>query len=161
MSMQSEIWVTSTILDLREGSTLKIEENLKELLSSVREMMSAEEFCGVGVVVHENAAVLPVASLCPSAPLPKSQTLAEDIALCSLSNNDCHDGFQLVSSDWALTRRNQYFAPFIDGVTCLNHEVVGARYMAAKHGSLLKNVLCTGLISERDGLLVFVDGKAV
>ena len=154
-------WVNNKMLNLREASTLKTEEKLKKLLTSVREMMSAEEFCGVGVVVHKKAAVLPVASLCPSATLPKSQTLAEDIALCSLSNNDCHDGFQLVSNDWVLTRRNQYFAPFIDGVTCLSHEVVGARYMAAKHGSLLKHVLCTGLISERDDLLVFVDGKAI
>lgn len=134
-------------------------DKLKKLLSSVREIMSAEEFCGVGVVIHEKSAVLPVASLCPSAKLPKCKTLAEEIALCSLANNLCHDGFQLVSSDWVLTKRNQYFAPFIDGVYCSNDEAVGARYMAAKHGSLLKSVLCTGLISDRDGLLVFVDGK--
>lgn len=140
---------------------MQIEDKLKELLSGVREMMADREFCGVGVVVHQQFAVLPVVSLCPSAELPKGKTLAEDIALCSLASNDCHDGFQLVSNDWVLTRRNQYFAPFIKGVTSLNHEAVGARYMAAKHGSLLESVLCTGLISDRDGLLVFVNGKAI
>lgn len=140
---------------------MQIEEKLKVLLSSVREMMSDEEFCGVGIVVHDKYADLPVASLCPCAVLPKSQSLAEDIALCSLFNNDCHDGFQLVSSEWELTKRNQYFAPFIDSVTCSDHQSVGARYMAAKQGSLLKDVLCTGLISERDGILIFVDGKVV
>ena len=140
---------------------MKIEDKLTELLSDVREMMSDKEFCGVGVVVHQQSALLPVVSLCPSAELPKGKTLAEDIAVCSFASNDCHDGFQLVSNDWVLTRRNQYFAPFVEGLTSLSHEVVGARYMAAKHGSLLESVLCTGLISERDGLLVFVNGKAI
>jgi hypothetical protein len=149
------------MLNLRKGNFLQIEDKLKDLLSSVRRIMSVDEFCGVGVVVYEDTTTLPVASLCPSAELPKCQTLAEEIALCSLANNVCHDGFQLVSSDWVLLKRNQYFAPFINGASCSNNEAVGARYMAAKHGSLLKSVLCTGLISERDGLLVFVDGEVV
>lgn len=137
------------------------EDKLKQLLLSVRQNMSAEDFCGVGVVIHDKSSVLPVTSLCPNAKLPKCQTLAEEVALCSCASNLCHDGFQLISSDWVLTKRNQYFAPYIKNVSCSSQETVGARYMAAKHGSLLKSVLCTGLISDRDGLLVFVDGEII
>jgi len=138
-------------------------QQLKALLQRTREAIPAEEFCGVGVVVAADLKRLPIASLCRDASIPGQQDLAEQIAECSFYSKPCHDGFQIVSSQWRLVRRNQYFAPFPseEQRECIGHSNVGSRYMAARLGSLVEGVLCTGLLSERDGLLVFVGGLPI
>ncbi len=136
------------------------EECLKLLLLDIRSLIPDEEFCGVGVIIHISTTGLPIAPLCSTMTLPVKSTLAEQIAVCSFASSACHDGFQLISSDWELTHRNQYFAPFIkDSIPLVDN--VGARYMSAKFGSSLESVLCTGLLNDRDGCLVFVNGELV
>ena len=76
----------------------------------------------------------------------------------------CHDGFQLVSQGWQLTHRNQYFAPPIDltiSADYLQTKDIGARYLSALFGSKIRGVICIGIVSERDGLVIFQDGKEV
>ena len=136
---------------------------LKNLLLRVRDSIPSEEFCGVGVVVSEEIERLPIASLCTSANFPLQDDLAQQIAQCSLYSQPCHDGFQIVSEQWKLMRRNQYFAPF-PSAECralIRNVSVGSRYMAARFGSLIDGVLCTGLLSERDGIVVFEGGLPV
>lgn len=138
-------------------------QQLKALLQRTREVIPSEEFCGVGVVVAADLQQLPIAPLCGDASIPVQQDLAEQIAECSFYSKPCHDGFQIVSSQWRLAHRNQYFAPFPseEQRKTIGHSNVGSRYMAARFGSLIAGVLCTGLLSERDGLLVFAGGLPI
>lgn len=138
-------------------------QQLKTLLQRTREAIPTGEFCGVGVVVATDLQQLPIASLCRDASIPVQQDLAEQIAECSTYNRPCHDGFQIVSSQWRLVRRNQYFAPFPseEQRECISYSNVGSRYMAARFGSLIEGVLCTGLLSKRDGLVVFAGGVPI
>lgn len=138
-------------------------ERLKNLLLRVRDSIPNEDFCGVGVVVSADLECLPIASLCTDAHFPAQEDLAEQIAECSLYSRSCHDGFQIVSDQWQLVQRNQYFAPF-PAAECrklIGSVNVGSRYMAARFGSLIEGVVCTGLLSERDGIVVFEGGLPV
>lgn len=136
-------------------------EQFKDLLKRVRLFIPDDEFCGVGIVLYASLTDLPIRDLCFSAGLPKACDLAEQVALCCLESSSCHDGFQFVSTDWTLTKRNQYFAPYSQHVFREMNGNVGSRYMAAKLGSLMDSVVCTGVLGDRDGLLVFVNGVAV
>lgn len=138
-------------------------ERLKNLLLRVRNSIPNEDFCGVGVVVSADLERLPIASLCTDAHFPTQEDLAEQIVECSLYSRSCHDGFQIVSDQWQLVKRNQYFAPF-PAAECrklIGSVNVGSRYMAARFGSLIEGVVCTGLLSERDGIVVFEGGLPV
>lgn len=138
-------------------------ERLKNLLLRVRDSIPNEDFCGVGVVVSADLERLPIASLCTDAHLPAQEDLAEQIAECSLFSRSCHDGFQIVSDQWQLVQRNQYFAPF-PAAECrklIGSVNVGSRYMAARFGSLIEGVVCTGLLSERNGIVVFEGGLPI
>ncbi|MBT41596.1 MAG: hypothetical protein CMF12_03630 [Idiomarina sp.] len=136
-------------------------ERLRNLLLKVRDSLPNEEFCGVGVVVSRDIQLLPIASLCTDASLPAQQDLVEQIAECSLRSRSCHDGFQILSDKWQLIQRNQYFAPFppADFRELIGSVNVGSRHMAARFGSLIESVVCTGLLSERDGVIVFEGGQ--
>lgn len=138
-------------------------ERLRKLLLRVRDSIPKEDFCGVGVVVSSDLERLPIASLCTDASFPAQQDLAEQIAECSLYSRFCHDGFQIVSEQWQLVQRNQYFAPFpvAECRELIGSVNVGSRYMAARFGSLIEGVACTGLLSERDGIVIFEGGLPV
>ena len=143
---------------------MELEQHLKFLLNRARSFIPDNEFCGLGVIVYEDLEGLPIVPLCVSADLPIANDLAEQIALCSILSSPCHDGFQFVSKDWRLTKRNQYFAPFPEASKIsLGNFVnnVGSRHMAAKLGSLLEPVVCTGVLSDSDGLVVFSNGVAI
>ena len=101
--------------------------------------------------------------MCADAAIPVRLGLPQQIADCSLYSSPCHDGFQIVSDQWELVRRNQYFAPYPSEKQRASIEQgnVGSRYMAARFGSLIEGVLCTGLLSDRDGVVVFERGLVV
>lgn len=138
-------------------------KQLRNLLLRVRDSIPGEEFCGVGVVVSADLERLPIAPLCSDASFPAQQNLAEQIVECSLYSRPCHDGFQIVSEQWQLVQRNQYFAPFpsVQHRELIGSMNVGSRYVAARFGSLIEGVMCTGLLSERDGIVVFEGGVPV
>jgi len=139
-------------------------QQLRDLLQRTIACIPPKEFCGVGVVVCSNIEGMPIEPLCAKAALPAHGELAQQIATCSLRTSNCHDGFQFISAQWKLLARNQYFAPFPptdQRARATTNGNVGSRFMAARFGSLIESVLCTGLLSERDGLVVFVDGAAV
>lgn len=136
-------------------------EKLKEILAKTRKIIPKEEFCGVGVVVYSRFIDLPVLSLCPDEIYVKKGALIEQLVSVSLASNQCHDGFHLISLEWELTHANQYFAPPLPNVKqkeILGNESRGARYISARIGSLLSSVDCTGVLSDRDGIVIFKDG---
>jgi len=136
---------------------------LKRLLEQAAAIIPAEEFCGFGVVVYTSLIRMPILPLCLDASVPDGTSIVEKIAACSYASRRCHDGFHLVSTAWEFTHRNQYFAPFpnqkLQKITYKGN--VGARFMTAKLGSLHESVLCTGVASDSDGLLVFLEGETV
>ena len=139
-------------------------KQLNKLLTDAKAIIPDNEFCGTGVVLYSDISRLPVFSLCPINVQTKGDTLVEMLVNVSLASNPCHDGFHLISHDWSLTHTNQYFAPPIPesiDINNLGNESRGARYVSALFGSLLPNVYCTGVISDRDGIVIFMEGKEV
>lgn len=137
---------------------------LKAALEQARHAITEADFCGFGVIVYSDLSQLPVFPLCHRSSEMELVSLGEQIAKVSRLSEPCHDGFQLVTQDWQLTHRNQYFAPPIDSkisADCLPSKDIGARYLSALFGSKISGVICIGIVSERDGLVIFKDGKEV
>lgn len=135
---------------------------LKLLLQEAYEAFPPGEFCGLGLILYSDIEGLPVVDLCMTSSIQPRGQLVEQIVRASLLSNPCHDGFHLISLDWKMTKRNQYFAPPIN--QSLDKKIIirknlGARYMSALLGSFLPSVVCTGLISERDGPIIFINGE--
>ena len=139
-------------------------KKLRGILAQAREIIPDKEFCGIGVVLYSELTHLPVLSLCPNETHVKANTLAQQLVNASLASNQCHDGFHLISPEWKLTHVNQYFAPPLPDSSnrnILGNESRGARYISARIGSLLPNIYCTGILSDRDGLVIFSNGDEV
>ncbi len=139
-------------------------EQLREILASARSHIPEKEFCGMGVVLYSDFVGLPVLPLCSEQSFEESGSLAERLAQASLYSNPCHDGFHLISNELRLTHTNQYFAPPLPSdaapfITKTKNN--GARYMSALLGSRLQSVSCTGIVSEKEGVVIFEDGKVV
>ncbi len=138
--------------------------HLRQILANVRKSIPTDEFCGLGIVIYTDLDDLPVWPLCPHQEIDSGKGLVELLAHASLYSNPCHDGFHLVSDRLELTHINQYFAPPLP----VDKEVLeagrsnrGARYMSAQIGSLIKSIRCTGIFSDRDGLVIFQAGKEI
>lgn len=139
-------------------------EQLREILVSARSRIPENEFCGIGVVLYSNYTGLPVLPLCYERSFQEGGSLEDHLAQASFYSNPCHDGFHLISSELHLTHTNQYFAPPLPSnaapfITKTKNN--GARYMSALLGSLLPSVRCTGIVSEKEGVVIFEDGKVV
>jgi len=139
-------------------------EQLRDILASARSQIPEKEFCGIGVVLYLDYVGLPVLPLCSGQSFQECRSLAEQLAQASLFSNPCHDGFHLISSDFRLTHTNQYFAPPLPSnatpyIRATNNS--GARYMSALLGSLIPSVSCTGIASEKEGVVIFEDGVEV
>jgi hypothetical protein len=133
-------------------------------LAEARRSIPENEFCGIGVVLYSDFSALPVLPLCPNQTLRNGKTIVENIIHASLFSNPCHDGFHLISQEFELTHTNQYFAPSLPS----SNEIFecqmksrGARFISAQIGSLIAGVSYTGVISDRDGLVIFEKGREV
>lgn len=136
-------------------------EQLRIILESTKALIPKNEFCGLGVVMYLMYDGLPVLPLCSDQFFQKSNSLAEQLAQASFFSNPCHDGFHLISDELQLTHTNQYFAPPLPSkVTAYSKpkSTCGARYMSAQIGSLLPMVSCVGIVSEKEGIVIFEDG---
>jgi hypothetical protein len=139
-------------------------EQLREILASARSHIPEKEFCGIGVVLYLDYTGLPVLPLCYGQSIQKGGSLVERLIQASLYSNPCHDGFHLISSKLQLTHTNQYFAPPIPlnvSPYIRTTKNIGARYMTAQLGSLLPCVICTGIVSEKEGVVIFNKGMEV
>ncbi|QBQ56007.1 hypothetical protein [Nitrosococcus wardiae] len=136
-------------------------EQLRKILESARAHIPENEFCGIGVVLYLIYDGLPVLPLCSYQEFQKGSSLAEQLAQASLFSNPCHDGFHLISDEFQLTHTNQYLAPPLPSNTSVysrSKETCGARYMSAQIGSLLPMVSYTGILSDKEGVVIFEDG---
>lgn len=133
---------------------------LTDLLVRVRQTIPDGEFCGVGLIVYSEISELPILDLCARSSGMRSKDLVHGISSASRSTNKCHDGFHLISCDWRLTHTNQYFAPPIPAGFELRETLgIGARHASALLGSLLPSVICSGVFTGNDTLIVFQNGS--
>ncbi len=136
-------------------------EQLRIILEGARTLIPENEFCGLGVVMYSAYDDLPVLPLCSDQSIQKGSSLEEQLAQASLFSNPCHDGFHLISDELQLTHTNQYFAPPLPLTANAYSKVkytCGARFMSAQIGSLLSMVSCVGIVSDKDGVVIFEDG---
>lgn len=143
---------------IQENATI---ERMRATLSRVH-ALAGSEFSGIGLIVHNRAATLPVFPLRPSAKLPVDNDLERLLAAIALTTNDLHDGFHLLSVDWKLTSLSQYFSPPILANAEINWKrKFGGRYLAAQFGSAVPGVLLCGIATASVGLAIFKGGREI
>ena len=134
---------------------------LTKVLSEVEDRSGAD-FAELGIIVYESLLDLPVFPLRDSIPIFRSNRLPQKLIDLSKVSSDYHDGFHLISKDWALTHVSQYFSPPIVSTLKVDRKKrFGGRYMAALFGSRLPCILLTGIISVEYGIAIFDDGKEI
>lgn len=139
-----------------------LEERLRELLDEVRRR-AGPDFSGIGVVVASGTATLPIVPLRPNAPVLIDRPVVEVLAAISVRSSDLHDGFHVLSPILGLELVAQYFAPPVRPVLYPSPgaAIGGARYMTALLGSMLPEVIATGLATVERPSTVFRDGVVV
>lgn len=140
-------------------STTPVIERMTGTLRRVHDLAGAE-FSGIGLIVHNPEAKLPIFPLRPNAKLPAGDDLEKSLAAIASNRSDFHDGFHLLSTDWRLTAIAQYFSPPI----LVNAEInwlrkFGGRYLAAQFGSAIPGVVICGIATPALGLAIFEAGR--
>lgn len=133
----------------------------KETLLKIQKL-AGNDFSGVGIIVYSEVDKIPLF------PLRKDNFIVshDDIVLSFLEmanyNNQHHDGFHLLSSNFKITHTSQYFSPPIIPETKVDYtQKLGGRYMAALFGSSVEGVLMTGVVTRSSGVIIFENGKKI
>lgn len=132
---------------------------LGAMLADVHGSIPDAEFCGVGLLVCRDVSALPRWPLTRAQPPQSGGDVVATICSVSMLNGP-HDGFHILSPDWALTHTNQYIAPPVppDFRLVVGLPGFGARHMSALLASRLPTVICAGVLNTRRRVLVFADG---
>lgn len=136
-------------------------ERLRTTLARVHALAGAD-FAGIGLIVHQPIASLPIFPLRLHAAAPEAKDLACSLALVASNKSDLHDGFHLLSTDWEITAVAQYFSPPIVANPEINwHRKFGGRYLAAQFGSALPGVELCGIATTSLGIAIFKNGREI
>jgi len=136
-------------------------EILRELLEDVRRS-AGRSFSGIGVLVSNDPSGLPIVPLRPLASMPTFGSTREMLIAISDKGHEMHDGFHIVTPDFRIIRFSQYFSPsIVPGLTADPARRGGGRYMAAMFGSILQDVMASGVASVDYGVAVFEGGREV
>lgn len=134
---------------------------LRHLLKTILARGSGN-FSGIGLIVTNDPASLPITGLRPDSQCQSSANLLDQLIALSHAASDFHDGFHILSSRFDLLRVSQYFSPPIVTIAPIDpSRHVGGRFMAAIFGSALPGAIMTGVASPRYGVAVFEDGREV
>lgn len=124
-------------------------------------LKSSTDFSGMGIILCDNAAKLPILNLRDTTP-DMSGTLIELLIKLSSKISEYHDGFHILNGKGELTHAAQYFSPPIERRSYFDRSrLVGGRFVAALFGSAIPEVTMTGIISEGNGLSIFENGQEV
>jgi len=124
-------------------------------------LKSSADFSGIGLVVCNSAAHLPIVNLRDTAP-DMSGALVEVLSRLSNKKSKYHDGFHFLNKTGELICAAQYFSPPIVREAYFDRSrLMGGRFVAALFGSSIYGVLQTGIVSEGHGLSIFENGKEV
>lgn len=136
------------------------QREFKNLLYEVW-LKSSGDFSGIGLVVCNSTANLPIVSLRDTEP-DMAGRIVEVLSRVSSKNSEYHDGFHFLNEEGELTHVAQYFSPPVaQGVYFDRSRIVGGRYVAALFGSSIPEVIRTGIVSERHGLSIFESAQEV
>ncbi|AQQ67570.1 hypothetical protein Mag101_07875 [Microbulbifer agarilyticus] len=124
-------------------------------------LKSRGDFSGLGVVVCDVAADLPIVNLRGITP-DTTGALVDVLARISREKNIYHDGFHILSTGGKLTHAAQYFSPpIVRDAFFDKSRIVGGRFVAALYGSAITGVAMTGIVSSGHGLSIFKNGQEV
>lgn len=136
-------------------------ESLRELLDDVRRG-AGRSFSGIGVLISNDPSGLPIVPLRPLAAMPTFGSTRDKLIAISDEVHELHDGFHILTSDLRVVMFSQYFSPsIVPGLTADPARRRGGRYMAAMFGSILRNVVASGVASADYGVAVFEGGREV
>lgn len=134
-----------------------MQADLLELLRRIQTAAGAS-FSGLGLLISEHPERLPLAPLRATDVLPR-EDLASSLTAISQWGNEAHDGFHVISADFRLVRLSQLLSPPIPpNFQPDAARPFGARFLAARLGSCLPDVLMTGVASRNTGIAIFADG---
>lgn len=124
--------------------------------------LARADFAGIGLIVHQPTASLPIFPLRQHATVPEGDSLEHSLALVASAQSDLHDGFHLLSTDWEITAVAQYFSPPVIANPKINWQRrFGGRYLAAQFGSALPGVELCGIATTSLGIAIFKDGREI
>ena len=136
-------------------------QRVRQLLIDVRNRSEAS-FSGVGIIVADIPALLPITPLRPKAVWHHARTAEDVLTEVSDISSEFHDGFHVLSRNLDVLLMSQYFSPpLVDGIVVDPARRVGGRYFAALLGSALPGVIATGVASANYGVTVFYKGQEV
>ena len=135
-------------------------KELRDLLYEVW-LKSNYDFSGIGLVVFNDTADLPIINLQSSVP-EITGTLTEVLSNISSKKSKYHDGFHFLNKKGELIFVAQYFSPPIVRAAYFDRSrFVGGRFVAALFGSYISGVIRTGIVSERHLLSIFENGQEI
>ncbi|ODS22315.1 hypothetical protein AB835_14860 [Candidatus Endobugula sertula] len=136
------------------------QDDFRDLLYEVWSK-SSSGFSGIGIVVCEDAAVLPIVDLRDTSPVIDGG-LIETLSSLSSDRSKYHDGFHILNKKGELIHVAQYFSPPIVKEAHFDRSrLVGGRFVVALFGSSISGVDMTGIVSDGHGLSIFKGGKEV
>ena len=138
-----------------------MKEEIYNILSKIyRE--ADEPFSGLGILIYNDFEKLPVSPLYNDDFTFLTEGLYDNLKELSSYKSTHHDGFHLISSNLEITHVSQYFYPApINGVTLDSSMGYGTRYFVAKTGSVLPNIIFSGVVGNRNGVQLFEDGSEI
>jgi hypothetical protein len=129
-------------------------ERLSEVLDAMLRLAqdrAGGDFSGVGVIVAQESASLPIFAIGPPITLRREDDTAAILGAISRQQSPHHDGFHILNPSLKLTAVSQYFSPPIMSEVKINRTApFGVRYLEALFVSTIYCVLATAI--ETPGL---------
>jgi len=139
----------------------QVADKFKESLLKIQKL-AGNDFSGVGIILYSEMDKIPLFPLRKANFTVNHSDIISDILEMASYNNQHHDGFHLLSSDFKITHTSQYFSPPIIPETEVDYsQKLGGRYMAALFGSSVEGILMTGVVTRSSGVVIFENGKKI
>lgn len=140
------------------------EQQVKEFIDLLRQVTTkaGNDFSGVGLLVSDDIAQIPIISLRNSVEPLNGMSTCEYLLHISKPDSLYHDGFHILSSDMQVSKVSQYFSPpIIPNLFVTQRKPYGGRYMAALFGSGIPQIKISGIASLGFGFAVFEAGREI
>ncbi|WP_116645273.1 hypothetical protein [Salinivibrio sp. HTSP] len=138
-----------------------MKEELYQILRDIYDN-SGKNFAGLGIVVSKEIEALPISPIYNAKFNASESDLSESLRRLSVIENPLHDGFHVLSNRLELIHNSQYFFPTPIKDVKLNPELgYGTRYLVAKIGSALPQVLFSAVVGNSYGIQFFENGREI
>lgn len=122
---------------------------------------TGRDFTGVGVLVWDGSTPIPVLQMRKAQPGQSARAAPhERLHELAREGGPFHDGFHVLNERLELVTASVYFSPPVRTSTSLPEDFAfGGRYLAAAFGSCVAGIICTGVLSQHYGPIVFEQGR--